>query len=770
MRTEYLAALRRRLAGRRPGNGGRDGNARNAARAPREAAGSRTTCEALEGRVLLTGDRLGTATDVNWGGPAHEQTYAFNDQIPNNPLGNRDVDLWRFNLRPGDTLNATSTNTGGALNTVLRLFNVNGSQLDRVNDPNSNNAQIVFQNNSTETRTYYVGVSGAPNGNYAPATPQADFSAATSGQYASYVPSDTTGNYRLNLTRTNAAPTVSIGSTGHGVVLPGAHHFTWNVGDTFLPPVAITNLYIAYNGAVVHNGPHPHLNNAHGFNATSGWAEIRVTASDGVNPPVTASHSFLVNAPPTANSETYAVNEDTTLPAGAANLLSNDGDDGVNGGSGLRVHAGGRGTAHGGWAEVNANGTFTYTPPANFFGTDWFDYQIHDSYHTSGVASAFIVVNPVNDLPSFSRGPDVAVNEDAGPQSVPGWAANISRGPANESGQAIDFRVRNNNNALFSVQPAIDADGRLTFTPAPNAFGVAIVSVAIHDNGGGADLSAEQAFTITVNPVNDVPVAAPDTKTGTEDVTLSFPASDLLANDSAGPANESDQTLTVTAVAATANTHGTVSLANGVITYTFEPNYNGPASFAYTIHDNGAPALSASSSGTVTINPANDRPVAGGTLLTTFDDTPVEVALNTLASDVETAPLNLAYRIVEPPPAFAGTLTPTSTGRYLFTPVLGFEGEVSFTYEVTDRGDPDGTTANALTSLPGTVTLRVEERNHAPLADDNAFTTAEDRELLVEAPGVLDGDADPNGDALSAALVPGGGPAHASAFELFPDG
>src|SRR5207253_10688135 len=67
----------------------------------------------------------------------------------------------------------------------------------------------------------------------------------------------------------------------------------------------------------------------------------------------------------------------------------------------------------------------------------------------------------------------------------------------------------NDNNALFSTQPAVDASGNLTYTLAADAFGLATVSVQIHDNGGTAngavDTSAVQTFTITVTDVNDAP-------------------------------------------------------------------------------------------------------------------------------------------------------------------------------------------------------------------------------------------------------------------------
>ena len=62
------------------------------------------------------------------------------------------------------------------------------------------------------------------------------------------------------------------------------------------------------------------------------------------------------------------------------------------------------------------------------------------------------------------------MNEDAGAQSVPAGRRRLA--PArNESGQTVDFIVEQDNNALFSVQPAVAANGTLTYTPAADANG-----------------------------------------------------------------------------------------------------------------------------------------------------------------------------------------------------------------------------------------------------------------------------------------------------------
>ena len=96
------------------------------------------------------------------------------------------------------------------------------------------------------------------------------------------------------------------------------------------------------------------------------------------------------------------------------------------------------------------------------------------------------------------------VLEDAGLQTVAGWATNLNRGPANESTQTLSFTVTNDNNALFTKggQPAISSTGVLTYTPAPNAYGKANVTVTLMDNGGtangGVNRSATSTFTIEV--------------------------------------------------------------------------------------------------------------------------------------------------------------------------------------------------------------------------------------------------------------------------------
>src|SRR5262249_14671433 len=112
--------------------------------------------------------------------------------------------------------------------------------------------------------------------------------------------------------------------------------------------------------------------------------------------------------------------------------------------------------------------------------------------------------NPLNDAPSFFKGPDQTVLANSGAATVFPWAASISRGGGpDEAGQQLTFNLNNDNPTLFSAQPAVDSTGQLTFTPANNQSGVANVTIALQDNGGSGggnfDTSTAQFFKITVN-------------------------------------------------------------------------------------------------------------------------------------------------------------------------------------------------------------------------------------------------------------------------------
>lgn len=157
---------------------------------------------------------------------------------------------------------------------------------------------------------------------------------------------------------------------------------------------------------------------------------------------------------------------------------------------------------------IQAGNGIQYKPAADFVGTDMFTYTARSSYadefdlSMADTTTVMVTVTAVNDGPSFAKGPDQEANDESGLISVDGWAKEIAAGPANEAGQVLSFLVSASDTELFSVQPAIDSSGRLTYTPAMNAEGTAVVSVVLRDDGGtendGSDTSETKSFEIRI--------------------------------------------------------------------------------------------------------------------------------------------------------------------------------------------------------------------------------------------------------------------------------
>jgi len=275
------------------------------------------------------------------------------------------------------------------------------------------------------------------------------------------------------------------------------------------------------------------------------------------------------------------------------------------------------------------SGTLTYTPATGSNGNAIVTVTVSDNGGTDNggvdhtTKTLTITVTAVNDAPSFTNGASQTVLEDAGAQSVSGWATSISAGPSNEAAQALDFIVTNDNNALFSSQPAVDATGKLTYTPAPNRNGTATVTVKLHDNGGtangGVDTSPAQTFTITITPVNDAPTFnLLANNTAAEDAGPQV-IGGALTNASPGPF-ESGQALTLVVTNdnnALFSVQPSIDLATGTLKYTSAPNANGSATVTVKLQDDGGTANGGvdqtTKTFTITVTPVDDAPV-----ITTF--------------------------------------------------------------------------------------------------------------------------------------------------------
>ena len=239
-------------------------------------------------------------------------------------------------------------------------------------------------------------------------------------------------------------------------------------------------------------------------------------------------------------------------------------------------------------------------------------------------------------------------------------------------------------------------------------------------------------FRITVNPVNDAPVAVDDDYDTDEDTPLTIHIPGVLVNDS----DVDDDSLT--AVVDGGSIHGNLIFNdNGSFTYTPDANFNGEDSFTYLANDGLADSNIATV--TVTINPVNDAPAANDDVATTDEDTAVTIDVLTNDSDIDGDTLT----IDSVTQGTQGTVAINPDNTVTYTPDANFNGIDFFTYNAND---------GLLDSNVATVTISVWGCNDAPVALDDAYTTAEDTPLVIAGPGVLGNDIDFCGDALTAGL------------------
>jgi hypothetical protein len=140
------------------------------------------------------------------------------------------------------------------------------------------------------------------------------------------------------------------------------------------------------------------------FASTDGPDEsqvIVVTATDSDGAASTTSFELIVNnLPPVAEDDSYSILEDEVLTVAAPGVLANDTDAGLDTLSASVATGPANGTVN-----LNADGSFSYTPNANFNGIDGFTYTVQDDDLATDTGTVTIEVSPVNDAPTVSANP-----------------------------------------------------------------------------------------------------------------------------------------------------------------------------------------------------------------------------------------------------------------------------------------------------------------------------------------------------------------------------
>jgi CshA-type fibril repeat protein/VCBS repeat-containing protein len=401
-------------------------------------------------------------------------------------------------------------------------------------------------------------------------------------------------------------------------------------------------------------------------------------------------------------------------------------------------------------------GAITYTPNLGFNGIDTFTYQVCDDGTPlpalCDTAVVTVLVAPINDVPVIL--PDTNVTNEDTP--VTGDITNSADfDPDGTTLVVTTTPVDGPDNGTIVIQP----DGTYVYTPDPNFNGVDTVLITVCDSG--IPLAANcvnQLLTITVNPVNDAPIAINDVATTAEDIAVVIP---VISNDSdlEGPIDPASVTITFPP------SNGTTSIntLTGEVTYTPNPGYNGMDEFTYQVCDSGTPLPAQCVTGIVslTVTAVNDAPVIVDDINVTNEDTPVSGDV-TNAADFDSDGTTLVANSTPVSGPSNGAIIIQPDGTYIYTPNTNFNGIDVVTIEVCDSGNP----------LPAicenqTLTITVNPVNDAPIVDNDVATTNEDTPAIGDLTD--SGDSDPDGTPLLVTTTPIDGPNNGT-IVINPDG
>ncbi|MHB9002858.1 MAG: tandem-95 repeat protein, partial [Coriobacteriia bacterium] len=352
---------------------------------------------------------------------------------------------------------------------------------------------------------------------------------------------------------------------------------------------------------------------------------------------------------------------------------------------------------------LDTDGSFSYTPDTNFYGTDEFTYRASDLATSSAPATVTITVTPDNDAPVALA--DAYTVEEGNLLVVPIGTGTL----ANDSD--VDGDVLTAVLATDTVHGELlpNPDGSFSYTPDAYFNGTDEFTYRASD---GSLLSGVATVTITVTSVNDAPVALADAYTVDEDVVLSVPlGTGLLANDRDADLDS------LTAVLASDTVHGELLLdTDGSFSYTPDTNFYGTDEFTYRASDGSL--LSGVATVTITVTSVNDAPVALVDAYTVDEDVVLSVPLGTgvLANDSDIE--GDALTAVLATDTAHGELLLDTDGSFSYTPDTNFYGTDEFTYRASDL-----TTSSA----PATVTITVTQVDEPPviaLSGPTRFDTA----------------------------------------------
>lgn len=475
------------------------------------------------------------------------------------------------------------------------------------------------------------------------------------------------------------------------------------------PDIAVTALESALQDSATDlglSGP----DNEYGYGLLNVLSAYHILADSGQNP--------------VGLDDSYILDEDAVLSVPAPGVLENDSDPQSNPITALIDTEPSHGTL-----VLNPDGSFSYVPASDYYGTDSFTYKVTDGIHQSGIITVGMTINPVNDAPVARA--DTVVIGSGGSVTIPV----LSNDSDPENSPLTPVLDSSPLNGVVSVT----SDGAVLYTH--NVGSATGDSFTYHVTDG--DLTSSS---VTVNiTISTVPVVAtPDSYTVDEDKVLNVPSPGILNNDS------SNIKLSAQLVRAPAHAASFILNGDGSFSYTPAADFNGADDFVYAASDGNS--LSDDTSVVINVEPINDPPVTaddGGYTVMSGQVLNVSADSGVLANDADLENDPLSAVLVSPPSS--GILSLNTDGSFSYSSEGVPTGTYSFSYVADDGAAVNSRSRNT------TATIQVIS-NTAPTANGDTFLYRTNIKRSVNAAGplgigVLQNDTDAENNPLTAQYV-----------------
>ncbi len=416
------------------------------------------------------------------------------------------------------------------------------------------------------------------------------------------------------------------------------------------------------------------------------------------------------NKPPIAVDDSLTLMEDSTGEVIDVLINDNDFDNDT-----LSITSA---TVDNGSVIINNNGTLTYIPSPNYFGSATIAYSIADGYGGVDSANVLVIINAFNDAPLISTTVNTSAIED-----IPyNYIAGVIDPDDSNDGIELHWALVNAPQGM-----TVSSTGVVSWLPVNGVITSGLVTLTVADGGEDGALPDSETFTITVTPVNDAPVAADDRYSVNEGGNLSV---GLITGVNS---NDSDIDSSFFSALVTMPHHGLLVLnPDGSFSY----QHNGSEvlidSFTYLINDGTLESNIATV--TITVVSVNDAPIAVDDSLTIKEDNKDNIisVLNN-DTDIDGDILTITSAV-----SASGSVVINSDGTISYTPDPDFYGVDTITYLI-DDGNGGASTA--------IVTVTIIAVNDPPVAlDDRAELLEDSIDNIVN---VLNNDSDPDSDPLT---------------------